>query len=260
MKNETAAAPSHRVVDRESWLKERLALLAEEKAFTRQRDRLAEKVRAMPWVKVDKAYTFDGPSGRNTLSDLFGTRSQLMIYHFMFDPTWSQGCMSCSLIADHYNGLVVHLAHRDISFVTLSKAGVDQIEKFRSRMGWTFPWLSAGGTDFSRDFGVSFTDEELADERTVYNFNRRPYPVREMPGLSVFIKGASGDIYHTYSSFGRGLEDYMSIYRYIDVTPRGRDEAPNAGMAWLRHHDRYEDANFVVPWLEKPGITGPVMR
>lgn len=252
-----SAPVGHRVVSREVWLKERIALLEQEKALTRKRDEMSRMVRDLPWVRIDKAYTFDSPTGRKTLADLFGSRSQLVVYHFMFDPTWSQGCMSCSFVADHYNNIVVHLAHRDISFVTVSKAPTEKLEQFRKRMGWTFPWVSAANTDFSRDFGVSFTDQELASDTTVHNYNAKPYPIRELPGLSVFIKDAGRDIFHTYSTFGRGLEDFLTAYRYLDITPRGRDEDP-PGMHWLRHHDRYDDTSFVVPWMEKPGLTGPL--
>ncbi len=260
MTTTSTPAAGHRVVSREEWLEARIALLAEEKELTRRRDELASKVRDLPWVKVEKQYTFDAPNGKKSLADLFGPHSQLIVYHFMFDPTWSQGCKSCSFIADHYNGILVHLAHRDISFVTVSKAPIDKIEQFRARMGWTFPWVSGGNTDFGHDFGVSFTDQELADPNTVYNFNRKPYPIRELPGLSVFTKDARGDIYHTYSAFARGLEDFLTAYRYIDITPKGRDEAQTGGMGWLRHHDRYDDAHFVDPWAEKPGITAPLPR
>ena len=260
MDNSNATVESHRVVSRHEWLTQRTALLAEEKKFTQQRDALAAKVRELPWVKVEKSYTFDGPTGKRSLADLFGDRSQLVVYHFMFDPTWSQGCMSCSFIADHYNGIVVHLAHRDISLVTVSKAPIDKVEHFRKRMGWTFPWVSAANTDFGRDFGVSFTDEELADTNSVYNYTDKPYPIRELPGLSVFIKDSRGDIYHTYSTFARGLDTFLTAYRFIDITPKGRDEAVTGGMGWLRHHDRYDDTNFVVPWAERPGITAPPPR
>ena len=260
MSTGTSPATGHRIVSREVWLKERIALLAEEKQHTQQRDALAAKVRSLPWVKVDKSYTFDSPTGAKSLADLFGPRSQLVVYHFMFDPTWSQGCMSCSFIADHYNGLVVHLAHRDISFVTISKAPTQKIEQFRKRMGWTFPWLSAEHTDFGRDFGVSFTDEELANPGTIYNYTDKAHSIRELPGLSVFTKDSRGDIFHTYSVYARGLEDFITAYRYIDITPKGRDEAQTGGMGWLRHHDRYDDANFIVPWAEKPGITAPLPR
>lgn len=251
---------THPVVTREQWLKQRVSLLAEEKEFTRRRDELAAKVRELPWVKVEKTYTFDAPTGKKSLADLFGPRHQLVVYHFMFDPTWSQGCMSCSFIADHYSNLVVHLTHRDISLVTVSKAPIEKLEAFRKRMGWTFPWVSAANTDFGRDYGVSFTDEELADERSRYNFTDRPHSIRELPGLSVFFKNERGEIFHTYSSFARGLEDFLTAYRFIDITPKGRDEAQTGGMGWLRHRDRYDDANFIVPWAEKPGITAPASR
>ncbi|HYF16003.1 MAG TPA: thioredoxin family protein [Phycisphaerales bacterium] len=256
----SSALQSHRVVPREQWLKERIALLAEEKELTRRRDALAARVRALPWVKVDKQYTFDAPTGKKSLADLFGSHGQLIVYHFMFDPTWSQGCKSCSFVADHYNPLVVHLAHRDISFVTVSKAPIDTLSRFRERMGWTFPWVSAAHTDFGRDFGVSFTDEELASGGAVYNFTTKPYPIRELPGLSVFFKDAKGEIYHTYSTFARGLEDFLTAYRYIDITPKGRDEEQTGGMGWLRHRDRYGDTTFVDPWLESPGVTAPLPR
>lgn len=250
----------HCVVTRDEWLKARIALLKEEKAFTRERDELAAKVRSLPWVKVEKPYTFDSPTppGKKSLADLFGPRSQLIVYHFMFDPTWSQGCMSCSFIAEHYDRLVVHLAHRDISFLTVSKAPIEKIEAFRKRIGWSFPWVSAEHTDFSSDFNVSFTDEELLEGKGTYNFTDKPYPIREMPGLSVFYKDEQGQIYHTYSQFARGLEDFLTAYRFIDITPKGRDEEQTGGMGWLRHRDRYDDSNFVVPWMEKPGVTGPL--
>ncbi len=256
----TTAANGHRVVSRDEWLKQRVSLLAEEKELTRKRDALAAKVRELPWVKVDKSYTFEASCGKVSLGDLFGNHSQLIVYHFMYDPTWSQGCKSCSFIAEHYDNLIIHLAHRDISFVTVSKAPVEKLEQFRTRMGWTFPWVSAANSDFGRDFGVSFTDEELLGGKGVYNFNARPGPIRELPGLSVFYKDARGDLYHTYSVYARGLEDFLAAYRFIDITPKGRDEAQTGGMGWLRHKDRYDDANFVDPWKERPGITAPLPR
>jgi predicted dithiol-disulfide oxidoreductase (DUF899 family) len=256
----TTQTSEHRIVSRDEWLKERLAVLNEEKKLTRQHDALASKIRDLPWVKVDKSYTFDSPTGKKSLADLFGSHSQLIVYHFMFDPTWSQGCKSCSFIADHYNGAFVHLAHRDISFMTVSKAPIEQIEQFRKRMGWTFPWVSGDDNGFGRDFGVSFTDEELSDDNTVYNFNRQPYPIRELPGLSVFYKDAEGNIFHTYSTYARGLDHFVTAYQYMDITPKGRDEADSPGMGWLRHHDRYDGSPFVNPWEEKPGVTGPIPR
>lgn len=256
------AVKGHRVVSREEWLKERLELLKAEKEFTRRRDEMSLKVRALPWVRVEKPYVFESERGARTLSDLFGPRSQLVVYHFMFDPTWSQGCMSCSFIAEHYDNLVVHLAHRDISLVTVSKAPSDKLEAFKKRMGWTFPWVSTAraekDADFGRDYGVSYTDEELASGAAVYNFKEKAQGIREYPGLSVFYRDAAGAIFHTYSSFARGLEDFLTAYRFIDVTPKGRDEAQTGGMGWLRHRDRYDDTNFVVPWMERPGVTSPL--
>jgi predicted dithiol-disulfide oxidoreductase (DUF899 family) len=257
-----APAPSlagHPVVSREHWLQQRTALLADEKDLTRRRDALAAKIRALPWVKVDKAYTFDTPTGKKSLADLFGPHSQLIVYHFMFDPTWSQGCKSCSFIADHYNPLVTHLAHRDIALVTVSKAPIEKLEPFRKRMGWTFPWASAAHTDFSRDFNVSFTDQELLAGTRPYNFTDKAGHMRELPGLSIFYKDPAGAVFHTYSTYARGLEEFLTAYRYIDLAPKGRDEPHGKGMDWLRHHDRYDDpAPFVQPWDERPGITRPV--
>lgn len=252
--------PTPNVVSREEWLKARVALLAEEKDFTRRRDALAEKVRALPWVKVDKPYAFDAPTGRKSLADLFAGKSQLIVYHFMFDPTWSQGCMGCSFLADHFNGIVTHLAQRDISFVAVSKAPMEKILPFRTRMGWSFSWVSGSPSDFGRDFGVSFTDQELTSGGGTYNFTDKPGGIRELPGISVFTKGPAGDIYHTYSTFARGLEDFLTAYRYIDIAPKGRDEQAGEGMKWVRHHDRYNESNFVPPWTEIPGITAPVLK
>lgn len=249
--------PVRAVVSREEWLRARIALLEEEKEFTRRRDALAAKVRDLPWVRIDKEYVFDTLSGRASLAELFGLHRQLIVYQFMFDPTWSQGCPSCSFIADHYNGLVVHLAHRDISFVTVAKAPIEQLEVFRRRMGWTCPWASAAHTDFSRDFGVSFTDEELRAGTSTYNYVSKATAVREFPGLSVFVKDDDGKVYHTYSTFARGLEDFLTAYRFIDITPKGRDEETVGGMGWLRHRDRYDESAYVAPWLERPGITMP---
>ena len=256
MKNTSPAG--HRVVSREEWIKERVALMAEEKDLTRRRDAIAQKARDLPWVKVDKTYTFEGPDGKKSLGDLFGPHRQLVVYHFMFDPTWSQGCKSCSFIADHYNPLVIHLAQRDISLVTVSKAPIEKIEAFRKRMGWTFPWVSGGSTDFGSDYGVSFSDEEILGGDAVYNFDQKASHMRELPGLSVFFKDERGDVYHTYSTYARGLERFLTAYEFIDITPKGRDEAQTGGMGWLRHHDRYDGSPFVQPWDEKPGVTRPL--
>lgn len=249
----------HRIATREQWLTERLALLEEEKEFTRRRDALAEKIRALPWVQVEKNYTFDAPDAELSLADLFGDRSQLIVYCFMFDQTWSQGCMSCSFIADHYDRLHTHLLHRDISLVTVSRARIEKIEAFKARMGWTFPWVSAARTDFTRDYGVSFTDQEIVDGSATYNHRPAMFPLREFPGLLIFTRDAAGSIFHTYSTFARGLDSFLTAYRFIEIAPKGRDEEPGRGMAWLRHRDRYDRADFVVPWMEKPGVTSPIV-
>ena len=249
MTTNTATA-SHRVVSRNEWLKERIALLAQEKELTRRRDELARRRHELPWVKIEKNYVFDGPNGKETLADLFDGRHQLIIYHFMFDPEWSQGCKSCSLLADHYDPAIVHLKHRDVTMVTVSRAPVAKLEAFQKRMGWGFKWASSRDNDFNRDFGVSFTDQELQSEQTVYNYNRKPYPIRELPGLSVFFKDDNGDIFHTYSTYARGLDIFLTVYNLLDTVPKGRDEEDAPGMSWVRHHDRYDDPKFVDPWVE----------
>jgi predicted dithiol-disulfide oxidoreductase (DUF899 family) len=244
----------HKVVSQDEWLAARKAHLAEEKALTRQRDELAQKRRELPWVKVDKNYVFDGPDGKVSLADLFAGRSQLIIYHFMFDPAWSQGCKSCSFVADHYNPAIIHLEHRDVTMVTVSKAPIDKLEAFRKRIGWSFKWVSSFNNNFNRDFGVSFTEQELSSGKSVYNYVAKPYPIKELPGISVFVKDEAGDIFHTYSSYARGLDIFLTTYQLLDIVPKGRDEEGLPGMAWLRHRDRYDDKNFVDPWNEKrPG-------
>jgi predicted dithiol-disulfide oxidoreductase (DUF899 family) len=242
---------AQKVVSREEWLKARMAHLAKEKQLTRMRDELSRERREMPWVKVEKEYVFDGPGGKVTLAELFGPHSQLVVYHFMFDPAWSQGCKSCSFVADHYNPAVIHLAHRDVALVTVSKAPLKKLTEFRKRMGWTFEWVSSFGNDFNRDFHVSFTQQELTSGLSVYNYDRRPYPITELPGMSVFFKDDEGNIFHTYSTYARGLDIFLTAYHVLDIVPKGRDEADAPGMAWLRHRDRYEDKNFVDPWNEK---------
>jgi predicted dithiol-disulfide oxidoreductase (DUF899 family) len=240
------------VVSRDQWLEARKAHLHDEKEFTRLRDRLSEQRRKLPWVKIDKDYTFDGPTGKVSLADLFDGRSQLLIYHFMFAPEWSQGCKSCSLLADHYNPAIIHLQHRDVSFVTVSRAPIDKITAFRDRMGWSFPWVSSYSNDFNRDFGVYFSDEELASGLAIYNYVSQPYPITDLPGLSVLYRDDSGDIFHTYSTYARGLDIFISAYNFLDVCPKGRDEEATPGMSWVRHHDRYQDATFIDPWMEQP--------
>jgi predicted dithiol-disulfide oxidoreductase (DUF899 family) len=243
---------NRKVVSRDEWLAARKAHLAEEKAFTRQRDELSRRRRELPWVKVDKQYTFDTPAGRRTLAELFDGRSQLVVYHFMFAPEWTQGCKSCSLLADHYNPAVVHLEHRDVTMVTVSRAPLDKIQAFRQRMGWSFTWVSSADSDFNRDFNVSFTPEELESGTATYNFGGKPYPIVELPGISVFSKDADGNIFHTYSSYARGLDILIGVYNLLDMVPKGRDEDGLPGMAWVRHHDRYDNKPFLDPWVERP--------
>src|SRR5688500_15540282 len=239
------------VVTREKWLEARVAHLAKEKELTRLREELSRQRREMPWVKVEKNYVFDGSDGKVALADLFDGRSQLIVYHFMFDPEWSQGCKSCSFVADHYNPAVIHLEHRDVTMVTVSKAPLEKLEAFRKRIGWSFKWVSSFNNDFNRDFNVSFTEQELKSPLTIYNYNRRPYPIKELPGISVFVKDEAGDVYHTYSSYARGLDIFLTTYHLLDIVPKGRDEEGMQGMDWLRHRDRYDDKNFVDPWNEK---------
>jgi len=233
----------HRIVSRDEWLIARKAHLAEEKAFTRARDALSRKRRELPWVKIDKAYVFDGPNGKETLADLFGGKSQLIVYHFMLGPDWEEGCPSCSLLADHFDGAAVHLAQRDVAFVVASRAPLSQIEAFKRRMGWRFKWVSSFASDFNYDYHVSASLEEKATGKVTYNYATTEFPSEERPGASVFFKNAAGDVFHTYSAYGRGLDILIGAYNLLDIAPKGRDEAELAyTMAWVRHHDRYDGA------------------
>ncbi len=241
MKTPTFDNPS--IVSPAQWLAARKELLREEKEFTRLQDRMNARRRALPWVKVEKPYTFESPHGRVSLADLFDGRSQLIVQHFMLGPGWDEGCKSCSFMMDHFAPTVVHLAARDISFAAISHGPLSDILPFQRRMGWAVNWVSSHGTDFNRDFHVSFTPEEMAAGEVYYNYGMRPFPVEEAPGVSVFARDAAGVVYHTYSTFGRGVECIMSTYRLIDMTPKGRNEEGLAyGMEWLRHHDRYAPA------------------
>ena len=235
------------IVSEEKWLAARLELLREEKEFTRLRDKLADRRRKLPWIKITKGYTFESSDGQVTLADLFEGRSQLIVQHFMFGPGWEQGCKSCSFMTDHFNAAAVHLPARDVSFAVVSHAPIDTILPFKKRMGWNVNWVSAHGTDFNRDYHVSFTPEEMAQGKVHYNYGLRPFPVEEAPGVSVFARDVDGTIYHTYSTYGRGVEFIMGTYHILDLTPKGRDEKGlEYGMEWLRHHDRYEFPNNAV--------------
>ena len=234
----------HKVVSHDAWIAARKAHLAEEKAFTRARDALARKRRDLPWEKVDKNYVFDTLAGKQSLADLFGGKSQLIIYHFMLGPGWEAGCPSCSYLADHFDGAAVHLAQRDVSFVVVSRAPLSEIEAFKRRMGWRFKWVSSFGSDFNPDYQVSFTPEEKAGGKVFYNYEFiESFPSEERPGASVFYKNAAGEIFHTYSTYGRGLDILIGTYHFLDLAPKGRDEDALAwSMAWVRHHDRYDGA------------------
>lgn len=224
----------HEVVSHEKWIEARKVLLAKEKEFTRLRDELSSTRRDLPWEKVEKNYTFEGPNGRETLADLFGERSQLFVYHFMFGAGWKEGCPSCSFIADHFDGLIPHLGARDITLAAISRGPLPELQAFQQRMGWRFKWLSSAGTDFNDDYGV--VDVSKYNYGTTTNFK-----ATELPGASVFYKDESGQVFHTYSTYARGLDILLGAYNFIDMTPKGRDEAGH-GMSWVKHHDKYEHA------------------
>ena len=233
---------SHSTASREQWLEARLDLLAAEKDLTRRSDQVAQLRRQLPWVKIDKRYLFDGPRGRIALDALFENRHQLLVQHFMFAPGREHGCANCSYMADHVDGMTIHLANRDVTFVAVSRAPLVEIERFRRRMGWQFTWVSSCDTDFNYDYGVSFTPDEVEKGKIDYNYGNWPFVGEEWPGISVFCKNEAGEIFHTYSTYGRGVEVMMGTYRMLDLTPKGRGE-PNDTvnkMAWIRHHDSYE--------------------
>jgi predicted dithiol-disulfide oxidoreductase (DUF899 family) len=228
-----------RVVAREAWLKARKAHLKNEKALTRLRDLVAAERRALPWVKVEKEYVFDTPEGKKTLAELFGRNSQLIIHHFMWRWDLDQGCVSCSLDADHAEGAIVHLENHDVTYVRVSRAPLEKLEAYKKRMGWKAKCVSSYGSDFNYDFHVSFTKEQLAQGKVYYNYDMVE-GFDELPGLSVFCKDESGDVYHTYSSYARGNEEVSAAFIYFDITPKGRNEKEI--IDWVRRHDEYEDA------------------
>ncbi len=242
----TRAMEHPKVVAPAEWVAARKELLKKEKEFSRLRDELSRQRRELPWEKVEKSYVFDGPKGKETLADLFGGRSQLIVYHFMLGPDWKEGCPSCSFISDHIDGSVVHLAARDVRLAVVSRAPLAQIEAFKKRMGWRFHWVSSNGSDFNYDYQVSMTKEESEKGQVYYNYSMQPFPSEERPGTSVFYKDAASNIFHTYSSYARGLDILIGAYNWLDLTPKGRDEEGlKHGMAWVRHHDKY-DAGYRV--------------
>ena len=231
------------VVSPERWLAERKTLMAHEKELMRLHDQIARERRALPWERVEKQYVFDTAHGPRPLADLFDGRRQLLVQHFMLAPGWEQGCPSCSYMADHTDGMNVHLAQRDITLVAVSRAPLAEIERFRQRMGWRFTWGSSFDSDFNRDYHVSFAPDDVARGQVDYNYRQMSFPSEEAPGLSVFFKNDVGEVFHTYSTYGRGVEVMMGAYPMMDLTPQGRDERGLAHtMAWVRHHDRYEAA------------------
>jgi predicted dithiol-disulfide oxidoreductase (DUF899 family) len=237
-----------KVASHDDWLAARKEFLAKEKEFTRLRDELSRQRRELPWEKVEKDYIFDGLNGKESLADLFAGRSQLIVYHFMFGPGWKEGCPSCSYLADHFDGPSIHLANRDVTFAVISRAPINEIEAFKKRMGWRFHWASSFASDFNYDYHVSFTPEERAKGKVQYNYEEMEFPSEEGPGLSAFFKDENGDIFHTYSSYARGLDIFVGTYNFLDHAPKGRDEDGLAfSMAWVRHHDKYSQGYFVDP-------------
>lgn len=235
----------HPVVSREEWLVARKAHLAREKEFTRQRDALSAERRALPWVRIEKDYVFEGPKGLVNLADLFGANSQLVIYHFMFAPGCSEGCVGCSFLADHFDGANLHLRHHDVSLVAVSRARYAEFQPFRKRMGWAFDWVSSAGSDFNHDFHVTPSPAERAAGRYEYNYEMHDGEGGEMPGFSVFQRDATGAIFHTYSTYGRGGDILIGTYNVLDMMPKGRNESQI--MDWMRHHDRYDAVRPVSP-------------
>lgn len=233
------AAPMHDVVSHDEWLKARRALLEKEKELTRLGDQLSRLQRALPWEKVDKEYVFDGPDGRETLANLFAGRSQLIVYHFMFHPNDEVGCPHCSLRADGFGGIGPHLNQRDVTMVVVSRAPFAKLEAYRKRMGWGFKWVSSGGSDFNRDYQASFTPEEMAAKRALYNFTIRDPKASEREGHSIFFKDADDAVFHTYSCYDRGNDKLNIHYHYLDLVPKGRDEH-GRGPYWVRRRGEYQ--------------------
>ncbi|HVV91776.1 MAG TPA: thioredoxin family protein [Hyphomicrobiales bacterium] len=234
--------PNHRIVSRDEWLEARRALLAREKEETRLRDRVNAERLALPWVRVEKGYVFDTPAGPRSLAELFAGRSQLLVYHFMLGPGWSAGCPGCSFLADHFDGALPHLEHHDVTLTAVSRASLAEIEAYKRRMGWRFPWASSFGNDFNFDYHVSFTEDDLADGTIFYNFNEMDVAQGndELPGLSAFAKDENGEVCHTYSSYARGSEQLIGTLMILDRAPLGRNESRT--MNFVRRHDEYETA------------------
>ncbi len=230
----------HDIVSGEEWIEAQKKHLVREKEFTKSRDKLSEARRKLPWRKIENDYHFETALGKKTLSELFEGRSQLIVYHFMFDSSWDEGCKTCSLVADNFAKQIIHLNNRDVTMISSSRAPLDKLNKFRARMGWEFNWVSSNSTNFNDDFGVSFTSEEVEEGKTNYNYGTGNYPVTEAHGISVFAKDTDGNVFHTFSSYARGLDMLMGTYNFLDIVPKGRDEDElSYTMEWIRHHDKY---------------------
>jgi predicted dithiol-disulfide oxidoreductase (DUF899 family) len=236
--SESRGLKGHRVVSHKEWLAARTAFLAKEKEFTRLRDELSEQRRGLPWEVVTKAYVFDGPNGKQALPELFDGRSQLIVYHFMFDPSWEAGCPHCSFWADNFNGIIVHLNHRDVTMIAVSHAPHGKLAAYEKRMGWNFKWVSSFGTDFNFDYNVSFTPEEVANKKAFYNYATQDPKGTEHAGCSIFYKDPTGSVFHTYSAYARGIDIVNTAYNYLDLAPKGRDEGSRT-QYWVRRHDEY---------------------
>jgi len=238
-----AGVKEHKVVTQKEWLAARQRLLAKEKEFSRTRDELNRERRALPWARVEKEYIFDSPEGKVTLAELFGRSSQLIIYHFMFGPGWKEGCPHCSFWADHYDSVNLHLGQRDTALVVVSRAPLQKIQAFRKRMGWRFRWVSSNETDFNFDFNVSFTPEQIRSGKLFYNYATVRMDMAEREGVSAFYRDSTGQVYHTYSSYARGIDLLNTTYNFLDLTAKGRDENPDRPQDWVRYHDRYRQAS-----------------
>ncbi|MGP3699547.1 DUF899 domain-containing protein [Rhodobacter sp. NSM] len=228
----------HAVVSQDDWLAARRNLLDAEKELTRHRDKVARDRLALPWVRIEKDYHFDTLDGPRSLAALFDGRSQLLVQHLMFAPGWTEACKSCSFMADHIDGMNLHLAHHDVTMIAVSRAPLAEIEPYRKRMGWKFTWVSSFGSDFNRDFRVSFTSEEVAAGPIDYNFGATSVAEQELPGISAFFRNEAGEVFRTYSTYYRGVEAMMGTYNMLDLAPKGRNE--KGPMDWVRRHDRYD--------------------
>ncbi len=236
----TKSLEGHKIVSENDWVEARKSLLIKEKEFTVLRDQLNQQRRELPWKAVNKEYLFEGPNGKETLTDLFDGRSQLIVYHFMFDPSWDAGCPHCSFWADNFNDIIVHLNQRDVTMIVASRAPYSKLAEYERRMGWDFKWVSSYDSDFNFDFDVSFTPEELDKKEAFYNYNLQDTNSPEREGVSVFYKDPASQVFHTYSAYARGIDMLNVAYHYLDLVPKGRDEEDHEfRQFWVRRHDEY---------------------